>query len=269
MTNAANTNAANELNAAAKAAQKEARRKASRAQNDAAKAEAAAARKAEAEAAEAAAREAAAKELENAEASAKTLREQAAEAQKQLCDAIAVRIEHAPNANFAKNMHAELRALSGTNAMLAIEKCIALEVDFDALARAYATTDKNSYDYIAIYAAQKVRKSLFALATGMTSVFDGYTQAIMRNLVKLESLSNRGSQISLSNKVVFTEDMQSQAVRSFKLCEPSTASTQASSTRQAMRFLNVCNVIKSRKDDSMTLTDSKAAQAVQAMFKAV
>lgn len=194
--------------------------------------------------------------------------ERAAKAQETLCASIQVRVDAAPNDNFKKNMLAEKNALSGRNALIAIEKCIALDVDFDALAKSYAITDKNAHDYIAIYAAQKIRKSIFALACGMTSVFDGYTQAIMRNLVKLQSLSNRGSQISLSNKVVFNEDMQSEAVRSFKMCEPSTASTQASSTRQAMRFLNVCNVIKSRKDDSMTLTDSAAAKAVQAMFSA-
>jgi hypothetical protein len=35
-----------------------------------------------------------------------------------------------------------------------------------------------------------------------------------------------------------------------------------------LRFLNVCNVIKSRKDDSITLTDAAAAKKVQAMFTA-
>jgi hypothetical protein len=194
--------------------------------------------------------------------------EKAEAAQALLLAAIETRIKHAPNDNFAKNMRAELSQLSGRNALLAIEKCQALDVDFVTLSRCYAVTDKTAHDYIAIYAAQKIRKAIFALACGMTSVFDGYTQAILKNLIKLESLSNRGSQMSLSNKVVFSEDMQTQAVRSFKMCEPSTASTQASSTRQMLRFLNVCNVIKSRKDDSITLTDAAAAKKVQAMFTA-
>lgn len=197
-----------------------------------------------------------------------SLTERAQQAQALMLASIQVRVDAAPNDNFKKNMLAEKNQFSGRNALLAIEKCIALDVDFAALATAYAITDKNAHDYVAIYAAQKIRKSVFALACGMTSVFDGYTQAIMSNLVKLQSLSNRGSQRALSNKVVFDEDMQTEAVRSFKVCEPSTASTQASSTRQAMRFLNVCNVIKSRKDDAMTLTDSQAAQKLQAMFSA-
>jgi len=197
-----------------------------------------------------------------------TSAEKAEAAQSMLLAAIQTRIDNAPSDNFKKNMLAEKNALSGRNALIALEKCIELEVDFVALAKSFAVVDNKAHDYVAIYAAQKVRKAVFALACGMSSVFDGYTQAILKNLIKLESLSNRGSQMSLSNKVVFSEDMQTQAVRSFKMCEPSTASTQASSTRQMLRFLNVCNVVKSRKDDSITLTDSNAAKKVVSMFTA-
>jgi hypothetical protein len=185
-----------------------------------------------------------------------------------LLDSIKSRIANAPSDNFKKNMNAELSALSGRNALIAIERCIELEVDFETLAKQYAISDARAHDYIAIYAAQKIRKAVFALACGMTSVFDGYTVAILRNLIKLQALSNRGSQISLSNKVVFSEDMQTEAVRSFKMCEPSTASTQASSTRQMLRFMNICNVVKGRKDDSITLTESNAAKKVEALFTA-
>jgi hypothetical protein len=183
-----------------------------------------------------------------------------------ILESIKTRIVNAPSDNFKKNMNAELSALSGRNALIAIERCIELEIDFEALSRQYAISDARAHDYIAIYAAQKIRKAVFALACGMTSVFDGYTVAILRNLTKLQALSNRGSQISLSNKVVFSEDMQTEAVRSFKMCEPSTASTQASSTRQMLRFMNICNVVKGRKDDSITLTESNAAKKVQALF---
>lgn len=185
-----------------------------------------------------------------------------------LLEAIDARIVAAPSDNFKKNMKTERDQLSGRNALIAIERCIELECDFEALARQYSISDARAHDYVAIYAAQKIRKAVFALACGMTSVFDGYTQAIVKNLVKLQSLSNRGSQISLSNKVVFTEDMQTEAVRSFKMCEPSTASTQASSTRQMLRFMNICNVVKGKKDDSITLTESRAAAKVQALFTA-
>jgi hypothetical protein len=198
--------------------------------------------------------------------SAETNRDKSVRMQALILESIKTRIDNAPSANFKKNMSAELSALSGRNALIAIERCIELEVDFEALAKQYAIFDSRAHDYVAIYAAQKIRKAVFALACGMTSVFDGYTVAILRNLVKLQALSNRGSQISLSNKVVFSEDMQTEAVRSFKMCEPSTASTQASSTRQMLRFMNICNVIKGRKDDSITLTDSSAAKKVQALF---
>lgn len=214
------------------------------------------------------ANEAQADEAQPVVLSAEELRAKAEAAQALLLESVQVRIDNAPSANFAKNMLAELNALSGRNALIAIEKCVELEVDFESLATAYAIADDKAHDYVAIYAAQKIRKSLFALATGMTSVFDGYTRSIMQNLVSLHSLSNRGSQRALSRAIVFDEAMQTEAVRAYKDCAPSTASTQASSTRQAMRFLNVCNVAKSKKDDAMTFTESKAAQKLQAMFNA-
>lgn len=206
--------------------------------------------------------------IESAAPLAESNADKAVRMQALILESIKTRIDNAPSDNFKKNMNAELSALNGRNALIAIERCIELEIDFEALAKQYAISDARSHDYIAIYAAQKIRKAVFALACGMTSVFDGYTVAILRNLIKLQALSNRGSQISLSNKVVFSEDMQTEAVRSFKMCEPSTASTQASSTRQMLRFMNICNVVKGRKDDSITLTESNAAKKVQTLFTA-
>lgn len=206
---------------------------------------------------------------EAAPVEAEPLAARAVRAQDALCDAIRNRIAHAANANFAKNMNAELKQLSGRNALIAIEKCIALEVDFFEIARCYAITEKSAHDYVAIYAAQKIRKAVFALACGMSSVFDGYTVAILKNLIKIENLSNRGSQRSLSRAIVFDKDEQENTIiRAFKDCAPSTASTQASSTRQMLRFMNVCNVVKNQKDDVMTFTESNAALKVQSIFEA-
>jgi hypothetical protein len=189
-------------------------------------------------------------------------------AQTAILESIRARLAAADNDNFRKNMSAELNQFSGLNARRAIELCIEQEVDFTALARSIALTDKRNQDYVAIYALQKVRKAMFALAQKSRAVFDGYSHSIMHNIVSLQTLSNKSAQMSICKSIEFGELEQTQAIKRFKECTPSTASTQASSTRQMLRFLNICTVVKGRKDDAIALTESKAAQTVQSIFSA-
>ncbi|MFT4064304.1 hypothetical protein [Paraburkholderia sp.] len=194
--------------------------------------------------------------------------DRAAAAQSAILDAIKARVASAPNDNFRKNMSAELNQFSGANAKRAIELCIELEIDFESLARSIAITEARNADYVAIYALQKVRKAVFALAQKSRAVFDGYSHSIIHNIVSLQALTNKTAQMSICKSIEFSELEQVQAIKRYKECTPSTASTQASSTRQMLRFLNICTVVKNKKDDSIALTESKAAQAVQSIFSA-
>jgi hypothetical protein len=189
-------------------------------------------------------------------------------AQTAILESIRARVAVAPNDNFKKNMLAELNQFSGANAKRAIELCIELEIDFNSLARSIAITESRNQDYVAIYALQKVRKAVFALAQKSRAVFDGYSHSIIANIVSLQALTNKTAQMSICKSIEFSELEQTQAIRRYKECTPSTASTQASSTRQMLRFLNICTVVKNKKDDSIALTESKAASTVQAIFSA-
>jgi len=57
-----------------------------------------------------------------------------------------------------------------------------------------------------------------------------------------------------------------QAVRVYHNCNPSTASTQASSTRMMLKHLNICTVRKGAKGDSISFADSKTSQLIQELY---
>lgn len=175
------------------------------------------------------------------------------------------RLDNAPNANFAKNMQVEIKQFSDESMLRCIESLQTLEYDFSALIDALAIADNKNGDYIAIYALQKIRKAVRSIAQGLKA-FDGYTNSILHNLCNLQALSNINAQRSICKKIEFSEDEQQVILRRLHECSPSTASTQASSTRMMLKALNVCNVRKGAKGDSISFTDAPIAAKVQSMF---
>lgn len=188
-------------------------------------------------------------------------------AQKKIIEALQVRIDNAPNSNFADNMRAELSQFSKPQALAVIEALQALNVDMLALSKRVAVHDKaDKENYIAIYALQKVRKAMFALALKTVTGFDKYSHSIIKNLANLQALDNLNAQRSICSRIELDELQQAQAVKVYHNCSPSTASTQASSTRMMLQALNVCNVSKGSKADSISFTDSDISKAVQALY---
>lgn len=185
--------------------------------------------------------------------------------QTKIINALQSRLDNAPNANFAKNMGVELKQFSDESMLRSIESLQTLEFDFSALIDAIAIADAKNSDYIAIYALQKIRKAVRSIAQGIKG-FDGYTNSILHNLCNLQTLSNINAQRSICNKIEFSEDEQCITLRRLHNCAPSTASTQASSTRMMLKALNVCNVRKGAKGDSISFTDAPIAAKVQSMF---
>ena len=106
------------------------------------------------------------------------------------------------------------------------------------------TGKSNRNEFIAVYSLQKVRKIVSALtASGGLNALDGYTRAILLNL---EALVN--------------------AIKRVKNCSPATACTQASSTREALRVLGICNVNKGARGDVISYTTAPIAARVAALF---
>ena len=147
-------------------------------------------------------------------------------AQAAIVNAIAARIEAADNDNQKRVLSVELSHFKTESAARALELLAALDCDAKALAKQISVSDKKNADFLAVYALQKVRKAVFALAQKSVDQLDRYTFSIVRNL----------------------------------------ASTQASSTRMMLKALNVCNVRKGSKGDSISFADNKISAQMQKMF---
>ena len=178
------------------------------------------------------------------------------------------RIDNAPNLNQADNLTTEFKFFEGATGARILEAAAAkYDIDIKAVAdQVGVLPTENKDQFLAVYALQKVRKALYALANDTKSAFDGYTNSILFNMANLQAINNKEARMSLCKAIEYTELEQTQAIRRLLNCSEGTASTQASSTRMMLRALGIGNVIKRKAGDSISFTDSKAAQGVMAMY---
>lgn len=186
-------------------------------------------------------------------------------AQNAIIAAIQTRIDNAPNANQADTLTAERRFFEGTNATIILDKASAL-VDLKTLCAAIAVTDKRDGNFVAVYALQKVRKMLHALALNQKSAIDGYSNSIISNMVRLQEITNKSALVALSKSIEYSELERVQEIKRTINVAVSTASTQASSTRQMLRLLNIASVTKNRNADEFRFNDAPVAHAVVALY---
>lgn len=182
-------------------------------------------------------------------------------AQTAIIDALTARANSAENENQRKNLNAELKFYN----VATVEYAMTCGLNVEALAKQIAQSDKKNADFLAVYALQKVRKILNACAQGLTSTFDPYTRTILANLVHSKQ-NNKTALVSLSKSVQFDEFDTQHKISARYNCNASTASTQASSTRQALRVLNIANTSKGRVNDEFELTESALAKRVIEMY---
>lgn len=178
---------------------------------------------------------------------------------------IKVRIDNAPNVNQAENLETEFKFFADVNSAVILDKVSAI-VDVPALARKIAICDKSAPDFVAVYALQKVRKMVYALANGARSFVDGYSNSIISNMVQLQELTNKSALVALSKSIEYSELDKVQAIKRTINVAVSTASTQASSTRQMLRLLDVASVTKRKTGDEFTFNDTASARAIIAFY---
>lgn len=185
-----------------------------------------------------------------------------------IINAIQHRIDNAENDNQKSTLQTEMKILSSENG-LAILNNVASNYDIDLanLAKQISVLKTESRaDYLAVYALQKVRKTLIALSTNSKSAIDGYSNAILFNLSVLQQLTTKESRMVMSNAIEYSELEQVNAIKRTMNCNESTASTQASSTRMMLKALDIANVIKKNKNDVISFKDNKASQAIIAFY---
>lgn len=193
---------------------------------------------------------------------------QGADVQALILEAIAHRIANADNDNQRDTLSTEHKFFADANGAVILSKASAVQgIDLQALARQIRVLKHESKaDFLAVYALQKVRKALYAIANNARSGFDGYTNSILFNLVKLQAINNKESRMSICKAIEYSETEQVQALKRLHNCSESTASTQASSTRMMLKALNLANVMKQKNNDAITMQDNDAARMIVAMY---
>lgn len=176
--------------------------------------------------------------------------------------AIAARVQAADNDNLRKNLNTESRMLT----LPQVEYALSIGIDMQAIANQISVSDKHAREYVGIYVLQKVRKTLAACAQGIKNTLDPYTRTIVANLCESEQ-NNKSAQVALSRSVEFDEFDTQKTIKARYNCAATTASTQMSSTRQALMILDAASVSKGKVNDEFALTDSKIANRLREMFK--
>lgn len=197
--------------------------------------------------------------------STKTTKTTTSNAQALILSALQSRIDNAPNDNQRDNLSAELRFFADANGSIILDKVSAL-IDLQALAQKISICEKSHSDFVAVYALQKVRKMIYALANNTKSFIDGYSNSIIFNMVRLQELDNKSALVALSRAVEYTELDKVRDIKRQISVAVSTASTQASSTRQMLRLLNVATVTKRKTGDEFTFQDTTTAKQVIAFY---
>lgn len=163
----------------------------------------------------------------------------------------------------------EAKSLMGENAKIAIQKMLDMGATFDSIIKALESENQKiaSADYLAIYALQKITKAVFAITANSSRDFDSYSPSILRNLVKLQKLDNDSMRACLNETLARDARAKGCAVTAYKSVAASTASTQASSTREMLRYLNICTVRKNAHNDVTVFADNAIADKVKTMFE--
>lgn len=195
----------------------------------------------------------------------KTTATASADFQSLMLASIKVRIDNAPNVNQAEKLETEFKFFADVNGAVILDKVSSI-IDVPALARKIAICDKSAPDFVAVYALQKVRKMVYALANGARSFVDGYSNSIISNMVQLQELTNKSALVALSKSIEYSELDKVQAIKRTINVAVSTASTQASSTRQMLRLLDVASVTKRKTGDEFTFNDTASARAIIAFY---
>jgi hypothetical protein len=132
-------------------------------------------------------------------------------------------------------------------------------------ARIAKNTDDKA-NFVAVKVLVKIVKTLEGIGQGLASQLDPYTRTIGANLVKLGKITNKSNLVCLSKAIVYTETDSVQALKHRYSCSAGTAGTQSSSTRMMLKYLQVCDVVKGKQGDVMTLSDNQRARDFVALF---
>lgn len=146
-----------------------------------------------------------------------------------------------------------------------IEQCLEIELDVKELINKLKITDKSDANFIALKVITKYRQAVQAIAQKNFNLFDGYTQAVLHNLVKYNNLTIKECYACMSKNIA--QPTPSKKIDRVKVTSLSTATTQACSTRMLLSHLNICNIDKNKSDDKMTFANNELVKVVKQIVK--
>jgi hypothetical protein len=184
-----------------------------------------------------------------------------------ILDAITARIESTDVPNQKKILRAEHGFFDDANGKIILEKASEW-IDIPKLAAQIARPKTSSKDvnFVAVYALQKIRKMMYALANNTKGFIDPYTSPILLNLAKLQTMTAKSRLVALSKAIEYTELDKVQAIKRMISVAINTADTQASSSKQLFLLLNLTTGTKGRKDDDIEYKDTPIANRVRSWY---
>lgn len=135
---------------------------------------------------------------------------------------------------------------------------------------AIVSASDNRDEFIAVKVVVKIVNTARALATNQVrGVIDPYTQNILENLANLrdEGLHNKSCMVGLSKSIEWVEEDQKQKLKARYGCSVGTAGTQTSSTRMMLRALDVCEVLKGKRGDTIMIKNNERSEMLFNLIK--
>lgn len=170
-------------------------------------------------------------------------------------------------------LDSDIKRVSSSSFLNALTICtVKHNLDLSLLSVSFAQNDNAHADFVAVKAITKILRAVFAIAQNNAQLLDGYTQAILMNLVRVEMMNTYECYKACSKSIVVKDQLtdvstSGKKIVSYMLSAASTASTQTSSTRMMLRMLDICEVKKASKGDILTFKSNATSALICDMFK--
>lgn len=128
--------------------------------------------------------------------------------------------------------------------------------------------EKTSADFIGVKVITKIRQFMTAIHTKNPRDCDGYTNAIIRNVLINGALDVHDMMRCVSRMVEADNLRDNKAVTAYKASAANTADTQTSSSRMMLGIVGVMNVSKGKKGDRPAFIKTKISRNYRAIVKA-
>lgn len=171
--------------------------------------------------------------------------------------AIQVRID--AHGHHCRDLDIAKKFFDQENAVQVLIKCAELNFDYSRFVQNLHITEKATANYIAVKVIVKIQCLLQAVS-GNAHKLDGYTKAVLFNCAKgLRDLNNFELMRTMTMQLITSDTMRNseRKIHNRKSSGSSTASTQTSSSRMCLLYLNIAETEKGKKDAILHILENE------------